>query len=73
MGHLPSDVAAIEAELREAVGSREPGLGSFLSRDDGGGDRVVPKSPAKGAHGVRVPSYQPSLGLWAFGEKPILP
>lgn len=52
MGHLPSDVVATEAALREAVGSSGPGLGSFLSREDGGGDSVVPKKPAKGARGL---------------------
>lgn len=52
MGHLPSDAVAMEAALRKAVGSRGPGLGSFLSREDGAGDRVVPKNPGKGARGV---------------------
>lgn len=52
MGYLPSDAVATEAELREAVGSSGSGLGSFLSGKEEGGDRVVPKNPAKGAHGV---------------------
>ena len=49
------------AEFREAAGSNGPELGSFLSRGKGGGDRVVPKNPAKGACRVQVPSYQPAL------------
>lgn len=54
------------AEFREAAGSHGPVLGSFLSRGDGGGDRVVPKNPAKGACGVQGPSYQPALASGAL-------
>lgn len=52
--------------LREAVGSNGPELGSFLSRGVGGGDRVVPKNPAKGTRGVQAPSYQPVLAVGAL-------
>lgn len=52
MGRLPSDVVAMEAALREAVGSSGPGLASLLSGEDGGGNSVVPKDPAKGEHRV---------------------
>ena len=59
------NAVAIVPEFREVTGSNGPELGSFLSRGDGGGERVVPKSPAKGARGVCHPTGRPwPLGLW---------
>ena len=66
MGHLPSDAVATEAELREAVGSSGPGLGSFVSGKDEGRDRVVPNNPAKEHTGFEchLTSQPWSLGFW---------
>lgn len=60
------DAVAVVPEFKEVAGSNGPELGSFLSRGDGGGERVVPKNPVKGARGVQGSSYQPALASGAL-------